>query len=311
MDVNEVLEEIKRLSKDDLKLLYKRLGVPSPDLMSDAEIVIHDWEGNDRHRPRATVILADGAQEEIDILELLDFDPMSIGHMAIRLALKRWVEIIRYRRTYSNYYNYWWSSYFDEKTGDFTGSSPVSRPEQFEVARSHLMYISPASLKSAEKASYSKAAAVEIERWINEAAGNALLHNTYDLLEDAEIKRIRNDEQRLRALMNKLRASGQKEIEFFGSYPMWRMDAFLKSPDGERFLFNRNRWDAFKASFEAWHFSINKDSLRRYRSEGRKEVARKWQREINLFPEFVNVYSLSRSFSLLSLRFRPAMSDEV
>lgn len=307
MDVNEIVKEIKKLSSHDRKALSKQLGFPSPDRMVDARIRISDWEGNDRNRPRATVILADGTHEDIDILEALNFNVMSIGHPAILSAIGRWTEIIRYHRTFSE--NSCWQIFHRDKTsGGYICSELISRRDLYKIVRNHLTRVSSDFAGRAEKNSFSKAAAVEIQRIIDDMGAIELLRKTYELLDDVEIKKTKNSALRLGVLVRKLEAFNRvvhKNPVVIGSYSVGKIIEFLKAPEGERFLFDRSRWSAFKASFEAWHFSLNKDTLRKYRSEAHKEFIRKGVRTFSNFPDLKCEFSLSELDSMLSVQTIP------
>lgn len=188
MTVDEIEKEIKALSANDRKDLFARLGVVDPINPLCGDVRIDDWVGEDQLRPRSTIIYPDGLEESIDIIASVESNPVSIGHPAILLAIKRWEHIVLYRHAQSR--------------------SPVyqsTKPDFVELAQMHLERVGSALLKGAKDRALPKEEALDV--YIQKLGLDTdyyYLHFAWQLLDADEIKKARRLELRLKLLEDQL-----------------------------------------------------------------------------------------------------------
>jgi len=289
-----ILDYILSLVKEGLRLSehYDVLASVSfipPMELREARVSIYDLKGRDRKSPRAVVERPDPKSttlryvpyQSIDIIKSIENDPTNIRHPAILLAIHRWQQIIRY--------HYAMPSRKKKKievkaTQGMNYQRTVSpRSPSSKIAEAHLERVGKALLEGAKKRALPKEAALgNLLRWDGR---EECLYIAWRHLDDLEIKSKRRNKVKLETLKNKLMASRDEfpytEVVVPEDYLEPAPDPveimiepvikFLRSEEGERFLNSRGRWNEIKAAFCSWYFSLDKATLRKYRSRGKKQ----------------------------------------
>ena len=281
MTLDELEEELQKLSAADFNQLGLRLGFATPVRLEWAQIDIND----DGKTPIAIIEYADGSKQKIDIFAAIRHNIMTVGNPIVLIAIHHWAEILRHRPALTfkdDWYNQ--EGVNGEILKAFREKWRSSSPDK---ASKNLARISETIIGAAKERSVSREDA--LVAWVQYKKcdqKNTLLYEAFEWLRK---NKIDSDWQKL----NKLEEALRKARVGNQSISIERVMGFLRSEKGERHIYPK-RWDSMRNAFIAWHFGLSQDAVVKYFSKARKR-GNKIDNEINtgfFFPRH-NRYDLS------------------
>ena len=227
------------------------------------DIRIDDWDGRDREYPRITVIYEDGNEVVIDIIRTVLNNTVSIGHPFILAAIHRWEQIIRYHHALAR-----------DRRGASVSATRRIQFERYTVAKNHLENIGKALLKGAKARAIDKEIAFSFHTRIYEYA----LHRAWNLLSEGTVKKIKNDEAKIRLILEKLSAIPDLAESVI---------AFLRSTKGKRFLHKPGNWQTICNAYISFCLRVDVGTVRAYRSKAKRKIEETQDEALfdYLFPE--------------------------
>lgn len=320
MTIDELEEEVRGLSYDDRLEFFGRFGLGKAANMHYAKIRIHDLIGIDRIKPRAVIVYGDGSDESIDIIESVRENAASIAHPAILLAIHRWEQIIRYRRSFRGN-----EEYFD----NFRSKPLRLRPNEtvLAIAERHLERIWDELRKGVKKRALKKEAVFVLA--VSDLGFDKeylYLRLATEILATGEIQKMRELTRQLAEMRKKLERLGPEYLvsDYFRPDDIEPSKLkklrdkclinpiidFLAAPDvGKPYLSQKitltsrsqftklvrpgaalkddpperdQKWREIVNRFDAWRFGLHPRSVKSYRSNA--EVQAKEQRSKIEFP---------------------------
>lgn len=265
--IEEHAARLRALSPEEQMHVRERMGWVEQGNLLEAEITIHDRLGRDKDFPRATIRHHDGRWETIDIIKSIENNALSIGHPAILFAIHRWEQIVRCQRVLSNPTR--------RKVSKVPSNDVLKYP--YEISKNHLKRIGKALLDGAESRAWSKYDVFEAQTR-SSSTGYDLLRLAWEALANQKIKKIRNSEEQLRKLKQKI-LKVYREHGFHGSTRLeppsdfvlrsvaeWTDPIISFIRDNRLHRKRRSTWIAMRNKYDAWRFGLDTKTIRTYHS---------------------------------------------
>lgn len=273
MTTDQLEEEIGKLSQSDRSELLHRLGLISVDSADDVEVEIDDLSEKGLANPCTVFRYPDGSETRFDIIATVRTHSISIGHPAVLFAIRHWTNILKLRKAlelpdvYDEGGQPWkdaggelWKKVRAETTLDVI----TAAERNLQRIAKALVSIHPATLPEAID-SYIKEHGLDRE--------DTFLYKAWKFLGHDEIKNIKNLNDKLKNLEEKLRHSlyvdkNVPKVPALSGVPritINRVIDFLKSDQRRLYLSSRRSWPAMRNAFVAWRFNQDSGALRTYR----------------------------------------------
>ncbi|MBI4854298.1 MAG: hypothetical protein HY819_21065 [Acidobacteria bacterium] len=252
--IDELEKQIRNLSDADKLQLFERFSLVSPIIENHITIEIDDMSRGREESPRAILHYSDGSKKGIDILESVKKNPVSIGHPAILLAIRRWEQLVRLNKIF-------FEDVYNDKYPPIEDYNQSKIKQNKQIA-TYLKDIGAALYKSAKERELSRETAFKLYvDYLGLDKQDTYLYKAWKLLKTEEFKKIQNVSVKLDELRKQL--NQEKDVKPY-KISINRVIDFFTSDTGARFFYKPYDWPGTRNTFLGWRFKVQKNTVKDY-----------------------------------------------